>query len=376
MIYLDNAANSGKKPEPVREAVARALRDFSVNAGRGGYAQSQKAAEEIYLCRKKLKEMFQCEDETQVVFVPSCTFAVNYVLKGVLNRGDHLIISSLEHNAVARPALALKKAGVEIDIAEVIFGDDAATLRAFANKIKPNTKMIFTLHASNVNGHVLPIAEIGALCRSRGILFGVDAAQSGGVLPIDMQEMQIDYLCLAPHKGLMAPMGTGVLIARKPLPKTVVEGGTGTESLNLNPPAQLPERLECGTLNLPGIFGISAGVDFVRRQGMQALLRHEMEIHKALYRGLSQISGIRIYSPDPFRTACVPVLAFNAAQKSSEETAEYLAAHDVAVRAGLHCAPLAHRSLGTIDGGAVRLSAGWFNTLPEAARVIFLLKNM
>lgn len=376
MIYFDNAATSGKKPEPVREAVQRALRELSVNAGRGGYAQSQKAAEEIYLCRKKIKDMFHCEEETQVAFVPSCTFAANYVLKGCLKRGDHLIVSSMEHNAVARPALSLKKEGVEVEVAEVIFGDSEATLRSFANKIKPNTKMIFTVHASNVNGHILPVAEIGALCQHNGILFGLDAAQSGGVLPIDMQQMQIDYLCLAPHKGLLAPMGTGVLIARKPLEKTVIEGGTGTESLQLRQPAQLPERLESGTLNLPGILGISAGIDFLRRRGREQLLRQEMEVHKSLYRGLSQTAGVRIYSPDPFRTDCVPVLAFNMANASSEETADYLASHHVAVRAGLHCAPLAHRSLGTIDGGSVRLSSGWFNTQAEAQRVVALLKNM
>lgn len=376
MIYFDNASTSGKKPEPVREAVGRALRELSINAGRGGYAQSQKAAEEIYRCRKKIKDMFHCDDETQVVFCSSCTFAINCVLKGCLNRGDHLILSSLEHNASARPALALKKLGIEVDVAEVIFGDDAATVRSFANKIKPNTKMIFTLHASNVNGHVLPVADIGALCRQRGILFGVDAAQSAGILPIDMQKMQIDFLCLAPHKGLLAPMGTGILIAKKPLPKTIIEGGTGTESLNLNQPEQLPERLESGTLNLPGILGISAGVDFINRRGMDRIFQHEMDIHKFLYRGLSQIHGIRLYSPDPFHMFCVPVLAFNMPGTSSEKTADYLAAHDVAVRAGLHCAPLAHQRLGTIDSGTVRLSSGWFNTQAEAAKVISLLKNM
>lgn len=376
MIYFDNAATSGKKPENVRMAVNRALRELSVNPGRGGYTQSQKAAEEMYLCRTKIKEMFCCDDETQVVFCPSCTSAINYVLKGVLNRGDHLLISSMEHNAVARPALSLKKAGVQVDVAEVIFGDDEATVRSFVNKIRPNTKMIFCTHASNVNGQLLPIAALGAFCKKEGIMFGVDAAQSGGVLPIDMQNMQIDYLCIAPHKGLLAPTGTGVLIARKPISKTILEGGTGTESLRLTQPESLPERLESGTVNLPGILGISAGIDFINRNGLENLFRHEMEVHKALYNGISKISGARIYSPDPYKTLCTPVLSFNMDGASSEETASYLAKYDVAVRAGLHCAPLAHQRLGTIDSGAVRLSSGWFNTKAEAGKVVNLLKNM
>ncbi len=376
MTYFDNAATSGKKPENVRMAVNRALRELSVNPGRGGYAQSQKAAEEMYKCRKKIKEMFRCDDETQVVFCPSCTAAINYVLKGVLNRGDHLLISSMEHNAVARPTLALKKVGVQVDVAEVIFGDDEATVRSFANKIRPNTKMIFCTHASNVNGQLLPIAALGALCKKEGIIFGVDGAQSGGVLPIDMQNMQIDYLCLAPHKGLLAPTGTGVLIARKPIPKTILEGGTGTESLRLTQPEYLPERLESGTVNLPGILGISAGIDFINRNGLENLFRHEMEIHRMLYSGISKIGGARIYSPNPYEILCTPVLSFNMEGVSSEETASYLAKYDVAVRSGLHCAPLAHQRLGTIDSGSVRLSSGWFNTKAEAGRVVDLLKNM
>ena len=376
MIYFDNAATGGKKPEGVRLAVNRALQEFSVNAGRGSYKESQRAAEEIYSCRKKLKKMFGCDDETQVVFCSGCTAAINYTLKGCLNKGDHLIVSSMEHNAVARPALALKKTGVEVDVAEVIFSDDEATVRSFENIIKPNTKMIFCTHASNVNGQLLPISALGALCHKRGILFGVDAAQSGGVLPIDMQKMHIDFLCLAPHKGLMAPMGIGVLIARKPIPKTILEGGTGTESLRLTQPEALPERLESGTVNLPGIMGLSAGIDFINRRGTDALFLHEMEVHRALYKGISELSGSQIYSPNPFKSLCLPVLAFNIADATSEKTASYLAEYNVAVRAGLHCAPLAHNRLGTIDNGAVRLSSGWFNTTNEAATVIKLLKNM
>ena len=376
MIYFDNAATSGKKPESVVSAVQRALQRFSVNAGRGGYEQSQKAAGEIYSCRKKVKQMFNCDDETQVVFCQNCTSAINFVLKGCLKKGDHLIISSMEHNAVARPALALKKLGVEVDIAEVIFGDDDATVRSFANKIKSNTKMIFSTHASNVNGQLLPIAAIGALCEQKGILFGVDAAQSGGVLPIDMKNMHIDFLCLAPHKGLLAPMGTGILIARKPIPNTILEGGTGTESRNLNQPKELPERFESGTVNLPGILGISAGMDFINRRGMEQLFKHEMEIHRVLYDGISNIPGATVYSPNPYKMLCAPVLAFNILKATSEQTAAYLAENNVAVRAGLQCAPLAHNRLGTIDNGAVRISSGWFNTKAEAYRVINLLKNM
>lgn len=376
MIYFDNAATSGVKPESVKKAVMRALSEFSVNAGRGGYARSLKAAEEIYMCRKKIKEMFCCDDESQVVFCPSCTYAVNCVLKGCLGKGDGAVISSIEHNAAARPAFALKTSGIDVETAEVIFGDDDATVRSFEKKITDNTRLVFTVHASNVNGHVMPIAQIGELCRKKGVLFGVDAAQTAGVLPIDMEKMNIDFLCIAPHKGLMAPMGTGILIARKPIKNTLIEGGTGTLSAELSQPADMPERLESGTVNLPGIFGISAGIDYVNSVGINKIYDREMHIHDMLYDGLSNVSGIRIYSPDPHKFPSVPVLSVNKAGVKSETVAAYLGQRGVEVRAGLHCSPLAHSRLGTLDTGTVRFSSGFNNTEKDVLTVIGLFKNM
>ncbi len=375
MIYLDNAATSGKKPQPVVQAVAGALRELSVNPGRGGYELSRKGAELLYTTRKSLQLFFGAEHPGQVVFTPGCTYAINYVLKGLLAPGDHVVTSSVEHNAVVRPLEALRARGVKYDIAEVIFGDSEATLRSFARALRPDTRLVICTHASNVTGEVLPIAALGELCHSKGILFAVDAAQTAGVLPIDMQKMHIDFLCIAPHKGLLAPMGTGVLIARAGLPFTVIEGGTGTASVLSTPPAELPERLESGTVNLPGIAGVQAGLRFVQQKTPAVLYRHEQQLCRQAYTALSRMPGIQVYSPDPSQTDCAPLLCFGVPGVPAEQVAEYLGQKGIAVRAGLHCAPWVHKRLGTIDTGTVRVSPGWFNTPEEIRRFIAVLQG-
>ena len=258
MIYFDNAATTGIKPPSVVAAVKYALENLSANPGRSGHQASAKAAELVYKAREKVALFFGAEGAENVVFTLNCTHSANCILKGVLRRGDHVVVSSMEHNAVVRP---LVKTGVSYSVAKVSLTDDGETLKSFAQSIKPNTRLIFCTGASNVTGKILRIQRIGELCRKRGILFAVDAAQTAGVLPIDMQKQNIDFLCVAPHKGLYAPMGTGILIARKNIINTVLEGGTGTNSLELKQPPDLPERLESGTLNLPGIAGISAGME-------------------------------------------------------------------------------------------------------------------
>lgn len=374
MIYFDNAATTGKKPVSVIRAVTEALTDYSVNPGRGGYEQSQKCSMKIFKTRTKLCEFFNCEDETQVVFTANCTESANIVLKGVLNSGDHLLISSIEHNAVARPAYKLAKSGVDIDFAEMIFDDDDAVCRSFERKIRPNTKLIVCTHASNVTGHVMPIERIGKICKERNIMFAVDCAQTAGILPIDMKKCNIDFLFIAPHKGLYAPMGTGVLIARKPIRKTIIEGGTGTESMNLEQPLDTPERFECGTLNVPGIFGLSAGVDFVNSKGIDNIYEHELNLAKKFYEGLRKIGGITVYSPYPTKNKTVPTISFNINGLSSTETASLLARQGIALRAGLHCAPLIHKRVGTLDNGSCRVCFSVFNTNSEVERALMAIK--
>ena len=376
MIYLDNAATTGRKPMGVIRAVNEALTDFSVNPGRGGYERSARCSEKIFEIRKKVCDFFNCDDETQVVFTANCTESANIVLKGILNSGDHLIVSSIEHNAVSRPAFSLSRYGIETDYAEVIFDDDDATVRSFQRRIKDNTKLVVCTHASNVTGHVMPIEKIGKLCREKGILFAVDCAQTAGVLPIDMQKQNIDFLFVAPHKGLYAPMGTGILIARQPVPKTIIEGGTGTESMNLSQPADMPERLESGTLNVPGIMGIGAGIDFINQKGMNNIYRHEMKLAERFYSGLSRIGGITVYSPYPETGKTVPTISFNINGIPSTETAEILGKNGIAVRAGLHCAPLIHKRVGTLDMGSVRVCFSAFNRADEVDRTLFVIKNI
>lgn len=376
IIYLDNAATGGVKPAEVIGAVNYALRNFSSNPGRSGHKKALETAFMIYNTRKKVADFFGSTNEQNVVFTLNCTHSMNCVIKGILNPGDHAIVSSLEHNAVMRPLNKVsKKMGVSYDIAEVS-PDDLQTVENFKRLINNRTKLIICTHASNVTGAVLPIKEIGELCKQHGIFFAVDAAQSGGVLKINMQEMNIDYLCVAPHKGLLAPMGIGILISEKPLPNTVLEGGTGSDSINLDQPEDLPERLESGTVNVPAIAGIGAGIDFINKRGIDNLYKHELSLIKYLHRSLSRLEKAELYTPEPAMFNCAPVLSFNFRGFNSSELAQYLSKNNIATRAGLHCAPLAHKSIGTLDFGTLRVSAGYFNSRSEIDFLIKVLKKL
>lgn len=373
MIYFDNAATSGVKPKEVIGAVDTALRHYSANAGRSGHQASVKTAEAVFTARQKAAEFFGCKAPENVIFTASCTHSINCVLKGVLKRGDHVIISSLEHNAVVRP---LKKLGLSFDIAPVSIDSDEETVYNFKKRIRPNTRLIFCTAASNVIGKILPIEKLGALCKSRGILFAVDAAQGAGVMPIDMQKMNIDYLCVAPHKGLYAPMGIGILLCNKPIENTVLEGGTGTNSLDLLQPQDMPEKHESGTLNVPAIFGVSAGIDFVSKTGISKIYNHEMMLINYILGELKNNGKAVVYTPDMGAGAYMPVLSFNLRGKHSEETARFLSENGIAVRGGYHCAPLAHAMLDTLDSGTVRVSVGAFNSKSEAERFINIINNI
>lgn len=375
MVYLDNAATSGVKPKEVVDAVTKALKEFSVNPGRGGYKESVRCAEEIYRCREKVSRFFGADAPERVIFTSGCTTALNTVIKGIVRPGDHVVISSLEHNAVARPLTEMVKEGVKLDIAEVIFGDTEATVRSFERLIRKDTRLVVCTHASNVTGAVLPIEKIGAICAERGVPFAVDAAQTAGVLDINMKKQKIDYLCVAPHKGLYAPMGIGVLISLGEIPKTLTEGGTGSMSQSLYQPLDLPERFESGTVNVPGIFGISAGISFVESHGREKIMKHELNLSRKIYDGLRKIKGCRVYSEYPKEGRTVSTLSFNLGSVPSADVAEYLGKHGIAVRAGLHCAPMAHRRLGTAETGTVRVSCSHFNTEREAEYFLNVLKN-
>lgn len=373
MIYLDNAATSGKKPSSVISAVGNALNKYSANAGRSGHKLSQSAAFAIYTAREKFCDFFGASGVENVVFTLNCTHSLNSVIKGVLRRGDHCIISDLEHNAVLRP---INKIGISYDVAQVSLTDDEQTVKNFERLIRPNTKMIICTGASNVVGRLLPIEKIGILCRRYNLFFAVDAAQIAGVIPIDMKQMNIDYLAIAPHKGLYAPMGVGVLIAEKPLLDTIIEGGTGVDSININQPDIMPEKLESGTMPLPAIMGAAVGIDFVKKAGVEKIHRKEIKLLRKLYRELNYIKSVRLYTDMPTADAFAPVLSFNLDGLSSVETAQKLNKYGIAVRAGLHCAPLAHKKLGTIDIGTVRVSPSIFTTEAEMEYLVNTIKNI
>ena len=376
MIYLDNAATTGVKPQSVINADIYALKQLSANPGRSGHDLSVKAAEEIYSCRTAVKSIVNASSEENVCFMYNCTQAVNTVLYGVLKPGDHIIISSLEHNAVLRPVVKIKnEIGVEYDVAEVDLSNNNITVENILKLIKSNTKIVFVTAASNVIGRRLPLKAIGELCRNRGIIFGVDGAQGVGIFDIDMQDMGIDFLCIAPHKGFYAPMGTGILVCEKRLDKVLIWGGTGVNSSDYFQPEDPPERYESGTVNLPGIAGIRAGINFVKQKGLDKIYNHEMSMIGYAYKKLQGISA-RLYSPFPETGEYAPVLSFNIGHKPSEEIGGLLNEKGIAVRAGLHCAPLAHKQIGTLGVGTVRISPSIYNSIEDVDKMIFYIKRL
>ena len=360
MIYLDNAATTYPKPQSVIKAVDDALKK-SANPGRSGHTLSQSTAISVYEVREKLKDMFSAPAVENVVFTLNCTHAINYVLKGLIKSGDRIVTSSFEHNAVMRPLEKLKKQGVHVDIAEAYPDDKEATVRSFSRLINTNTKLVICTAASNVIGLKMPIKEIGMMCKQFGISFCVDAAQLAGVCDINMKECNIDYLCIAAHKGLYAPMGTGVLITKDNRLDTIIEGGTGTASIMLDQPNDLPEMLESGTINVPGIIGLGAGIDFVKSKGFDKIYNHEMGLVKRLYKQLKSTPGVKLYTPEPDDNYA-PVLSFNINGLNSVDSASKLNSLGFATRAGLHCAPFAHKRIGTIESGTVRICPSVFTS--------------
>lgn len=360
MIYLDNAATTYPKPQSVIKAVDDALKK-SANPGRSGHSLSQNTAVSVYQVREKLKDMFSAPSVENVIFTLNCTHAINYVLKGLLKSGDRIVTSSFEHNAVMRPLEKLKKQGVHVDIAESYPDDKEATVRSFSRLINTNTKLVICTAASNVIGLKMPIKEIGMMCKQFGTSFCVDAAQLAGICDINMKECNIDYLCIAAHKGLYAPMGTGVLITKDNRLETIIEGGTGTASIMLDQPNDLPEMLESGTINVPGIIGIGAGIDFVKSKGFDKIYSHEMGLVKKLYKQLKSTPGVKLYTPEPDDNYA-PVLSFNINGLNSVESASKLNSLGFATRAGLHCAPFAHKRIGTIESGTVRICPSVFTS--------------
>lgn len=335
---------------------------------------SLQTAEMIYNCREKVAEFFGLSDSQGVVFTANCTTALNMVIRGVVGTEGRVLISDLEHNAVWRTVNALPY-GTRYDVAHWSENDDE-TIESFRSMIQRDTRLIVCMHASNVFGNVFPIARLAQLAHEYDIPLCVDAAQTAGVLPIHMQRDGIDYLCVAPHKGLYAPTGTGILLCgtRHP-PEPFIYGGTGNQSLSSFQPSDLPERLESGTVNIGGIAGIGAGLDFVRGQGRERIYRHEMDLLQHAYDELSRCEGVTLYAKKPQLGQSASVLSLNIDGVSSEEVASWLDNMGVAVRAGLHCAPMAHRRFGTVSSGTVRIAPSAFTTISDIKTVCKLFSH-
>lgn len=375
MIYLDNCATTYPKPYEVRRAMSEALLRFGANSGRSGFAMSMATAEKIYDCREQLADMFGAQSGANVAFTMNCTQSLNMAIKGLLHYGDHVVISNLEHNAVARPIETLAKRGFITYSVAKYNEDPAVTLSNFEALINQRTKMIVCMHASNVFGVVFPIHEIGQTARRRGLHFIVDAAQSAGVLPINMEADCIDILCMPGHKGLYGPMGTGIIIVNtEEKLETIIEGGTGSLSQLLLQPDFMPDALESGTLNTPGIIGLSAGVSFVRTLGYEKIQKHEYALISKAYDLLSRNKNVLLYCPKPNGSKILPLLSFNYKNYTSEKTAVLLSEKGIAVRAGYHCAYTAHKAFGTEQTGTVRIAPSVFTKEQDIVRFSESLK--
>lgn len=363
-IYLDNAATSYPKPESVVEAVADYIRYVGANAGRAAYAKALQASRLVFETREAVAQIIGVRDSSRVVFTGNATEALNLAILGLrLAEGDEVVTSGLEHNSVMRPLRYLEKEkGVKIVIARGP-PDGRLTLDELAGKVTSKTRLIVVNHASNVVGTILPVREIGRVARQHNITFLVDAAQTAGCVPISVDEDNVDLLAFSGHKGLLGPQGIGCLYVRAGIGLAPLKfGGTGSHSEHELQPDFLPDMYESGTLNLPGIAGLKAGIEFLNREGVENIRSRVQQLTGTLIQRLSELKGTTIYGTGD-ENRQTGVVSINLARREPSEIAEILdRVHDVSVRAGLHCSPQAHKTIGTFPSGTVRISLGPFNT--------------
>ena len=372
MIYLDNAATSCPKPQEVVAAVSQALSDVCANPSRGAYELSLLASRSLLQTRQAVARLFNIRDASRVVFTLNATYALNFALKGILRPGMHVVTSSIEHNALARPLATLERQGVEVT--RVPCASDGTTdPDDILAAVRPGTGLVAMTHASNVLGTILPVSEVGPRLRERGVPFLVDSAQTAGTFPIDVEAMGISLLAISGHKGLLGPQGVGALYISPDLQvDTLVEGGTGSRSESLEQPTTFPERFEAGTPNSPGIAGLGAGISVIEAAGVVAIGEREDALARRLRGALAGMSTIRVYGPAATThasgsiPAVAPIVSLAFAGLASGQVARILDKEfGIAVRAGLQCAPEAHRVAGTLDTGLVRLSIGYATTEAE-----------
>ena len=376
MIYLDNAATTQKKPPQVLEAVVEALQSIG-NSSRGTHGGALRSARSVFNTRANLAKLFNAPGPEQVIFTTNATEALNIAINGLFHQGDHVITTALEHNSVLRPLFRLEDEGI-IELS-IVPADKRGCVdyEDFSRLIRPNTRAIVCTHASNLTGNALDLMKIGEIVQEKGFLLVVDSSQGAGVLPLDMEAMHISVLCFTGHKGLMGPQGTGgMCLARDVRIRPFKVGGSGVQSYSRTHPAEMPTRLEAGTLNGHGIAGLGAGVDYILEKGVDAIHAYEIALAKHFYEGVRDIPGVTVYGDftNWNRTA---VVTLNIGDYDSGAVSDALwEDFGIATRPGAHCAPLMHHTLGTAEQGAVRFSFALFNTLDEADTAIAAVKEL
>ena len=375
MIYMDNAATTLQKPECVAQAVVNAMNSFG-NAGRGLNDASMGAARVIYDTREKLCRLFHGENPKQFAFTSNATESLNTAIQGLIGPGDHVITTMLEHNSVLRPLYERENAGAELTVL-TCDAQGNISYEEMEKAIRENTKAIVCTHGSNLTGNLTDIGRIGAIAKKHGILLIADASQTAGLIPIDVQEMQIDVLCFTGHKGLYGPQGTGGIYVRPGVEiKPLKRGGSGIETYNKNHPAQMPTALEAGTLNSHGIAGLNAALTYIEETGVEHICQLALERMWQFYEGVCDIPGVTVYG-DFSGKERVPIVSLNIEDFDSAEVGdELLTEYGIATRAGGHCAPLMHEVLGNVEQGAVRFSFSHFNTQEEVEKAISAIREL
>ena len=375
MIYLDNAATSRRKPQEVIDAVVFAMTSLG-NAGRGTTEAALDAARTIYGARDKIAGFFGVKNPKQVVFTANSTESLNIAIHGLIKPGNHVISSVMEHNSVLRPLYEREEAGAELTLIEC---DEKGRLLTgdIEKNIRDNTRAIVLTHGSNLTGNVNDIEKVGRIAKAHGLLFIVDASQTAGVLPVDVEKMNIDVLCFTGHKSLLGPQGTGGMCVREGLEiEPLKRGGSGVDTYNHRHPSEMPTALEAGTLNGHGIAGLSAAIDFIEKTGINEIREKEQSLMKRFVDGVRDIPGVKLYGDFDAEIRC-PVVALNIGNADSSEISDILSMdYDIATRPGAHCAPEMHKSLGTVKQGAVRFSMSYFNTGEEIDSAICAVREI
>lgn len=377
-IYLDNASTSFPKAPTVATAMSDYITNRGININRGSYALAYDVEDIIYTTRQRLNTLFNGHDPSHVIFTQNVTMSLNMVIKGILKAGDHVLVSSMEHNAVMRPLTQLLDKGIAFDI---IPCDKTGSiqLESMDSLIRPNTVAMIINHASNVCGTIQPLESIGPICKAHNLQFIVDAAQTAGVIPIDVKACHIDALCFTGHKGLLGPQGIGGIILTKEMAQTLtplIAGGTGSFSHLETMPTHMPDAFEAGTLNLPGIIGLNEGLAYIESQGMENIHNHELALTQSFLEGLQSIDGINIVGKQDIqdRTAVVSITIDSMDPASIAYELE--STYHIMTRVGLHCAPRAHQTLGTYPEGTVRFSFGYANTHEDVVSALSALHRI